>query len=188
MAIKYLSYLKSIYRRFMTIVLIGYMGSGKSTIGHYLSKIIGFEYVDLDGYIQDNEGKSISEIFKTKGEIYFRNIETMYLKEVLNLDNTVISLGGGTPCYGNNMEAIVNNKNVQSIYLKASIPNLVERLDKEKNDRPLISHLDSKDDLTEFVGKHLFERSFFYNQANKVVLIDDKTVHTIVEEIVLDLF
>lgn len=182
------SYLKSIYKRFMTIVLIGYMGSGKSTIGQYLSKIMGFEYLDLDGYIQDNEGATISEIFKAKGEIYFRNMESIYLKNVLNFEDTVISLGGGTPCYGDNMKAILNNRNVQSIYLKASIPILIERLINEKNDRPLISHLDTKDKLTEFIGKHLFERSFFYNKADKVLSVDNKSVQTIVEEIVLNLF
>lgn len=172
----------------MTVILIGYMGSGKSTIGQMLSKVLKFDFVDLDAYIEEKEGQSIPEVFNTKGEIYFRKKENQYLKEVVNRTMTVISLGGGTPCYGNNMEVIVSSEDAMSIYLKASIPTLVERLIKDKNNRPLISHLNTELELTEFIGKHIFERSFYYSQANTTITVDDKSIKEIVEEIVLELF
>lgn len=180
--------LKSNYNEFMTIVLIGYMGSGKSTVGRHLSKIIEFDYVDLDDYIEEKEGMTITELFSIKGEIYFRKIESLYLKEIISLDGTVISLGGGTPCYGHNMQMILNADNLKSIYLKLTLPKLVERLGNEKNSRPLISHLESEAQLTEFIGKHLFERSYFYNKANIILSIDGKSIEEISEDIVLKLF
>ena len=77
------------------------MGSGKSVIGRKLSEVLKYNYLDLDDYIQLEEGKTITEIFKEKGEIYFRKIESKYLSEVIaDKFNTVISLGGGTRCYG----------------------------------------------------------------------------------------
>jgi len=172
----------------MSIILMGYMGSGKSTIGEKLSKMLNFESLDLDVYIQNNEGKSIPDLFKSKGEIYFRKIEGRYLSEILSLENTVVSLGGGTPCYGNNMKVINSAINSKSIYLKASIPNLVERLYDEKAARPLISHLETKDELTEFIGKHLFERSVFYHQADMTISVDGKSINGIIEDIVMKLF
>jgi shikimate kinase len=172
----------------MTIILIGYMGSGKSTIGQNLSKILNFEFLDLDAYIQIKEGQSIPELFKTKGEIYFRKIESQYLGEVLYKENTVISLGGGTPCYGDNMQKIKHNTNAKSVYLKATIFNLTERLFNEKDVRPLIAHLKTKEELAEFIGKHLFERSAYYYQSDITITVDEKFVSEITQEIVMELF
>ena len=88
----------------MKIVLIGYMASGKSTIGKILAKELNLSFIDLDHYISDREQMSIPEIFNQKGEIYFRKIETKCLLEVLEKEQEfILSLGGGTPCYGNNM-------------------------------------------------------------------------------------
>ncbi|RXJ44279.1 shikimate kinase [Gelidibacter gilvus] len=172
----------------MSIVLIGYMGSGKSTIGRKLAKIVDFEFIDLDDYIQKKENLSIPQIFETKGEIYFRKKEHLYLKEVLQLSNIILSLGGGTPCYGSNMDAILNAEGAHSIYLKSSIPSLVKRLTPEKAQRPLIAHLKTEEELTEFIGKHLFERSFYYSQSNQTVVTDGKSIAVIAEEIVASLF
>lgn len=174
-------------RRFMIIILIGYMGSGKSTIGRKLSKILNFELIDLDDYIEKKEQLTIPQIFEAKGEIYFRKKEHTYLKELLGLTNVILSLGGGTPCYGGNMDAILSAAEVHSIYLKSSITNLVERLRLEKSQRPLIAHLQTDEDLTEFIGKHLFERSFYYSQSHQTILTDGKTIEAITEEIVASL-
>jgi shikimate kinase len=145
----------------MKIVLLGYMASGKSTIGREISKKLDMKFIDLDDYISKREKRSISEIFKVKGEIYFRRIESLYLSEILNSkDNFILSLGGGTPCYSNNMDLIMNSEAV-SIYIKAGIKTLVSRLTAEKNKRPLVAELED-DKLVEFVAKHLFERGFFY--------------------------
>jgi shikimate kinase len=158
----------------MHIVLLGYMGSGKSTIGKLLSSQTGQPFLDLDEYICQKEKRSISEIFAQKGEIYFRKKEHEYLKEVLeNKQDMILSLGGGTPCYGNNMELILQY-NTLSVYLKASIQTLTERLLKHKNSRPLIASLE--DELVpEFIAKHLFERRFFYEQASQTIVIDHKS-------------
>ena len=172
----------------MNIILIGYMGSGKSTVGKNLAKKINFEFIDLDDYIEKKENLAILQIFKTKGEIYFRKKEHLYLNELLQQDNIILSLGGGTPCYGSNMEAILNTAHAQSIYLKSSIPNLVKRLHPEKSTRPLIAHLKTEEELTEFIGKHLFERSYYYSQSHQTLATDAKSVETITEEIVARLF
>ncbi|KRP26641.1 MAG: shikimate kinase [Cryomorphaceae bacterium BACL22 MAG-120619-bin32] len=166
----------------MHIILLGYMASGKSTIGKQLSKKLGIPFLDLDTYIYEKENKSVSEIFLQNGEIYFRKKEHEYLREVLeNQQDFILSLGGGTPCYANNIELILN-KNSISIYLKASIQTLSNRLLKNKNLRPLVAFLED-DQVPEFIAKHLFERRFFYEQARKVVVIDQKSVSEIVDEI-----
>lgn len=173
----------------MKILLIGYMGCGKSTIGAHLAEILKYEFVDLDVYIEAKESQFVSELFKTKGEIYFRKKETIYLQEVLNKnESSVIALGGGTPCYGNNMQLILDTEEAKSIYLKLSIPYLVKRLEPEKIKRPLITHLKTPEELIEFVGKHLFERSFYYSQANFTIKADEKTIEEIVESIIMELF
>lgn len=167
---------------------MGYMGSGKSLIGLHLSNNLDYNFVDLDNYIELEEEKSISEIFKTKGEIYFRKKESEYLKKIISeKNNLVLSLGGGTPCYANNLELVLNSDEVNTFYLKTSIPELVKRLWLEKSKRPVISHLKSDDEFTEFIGKHLFERSPYYSQANYVVDTDKKSKDKIVEEIILKL-
>jgi len=173
----------------MNVILIGYMASGKSSVGKVLAEKLKFGLIDLDDYIEAKEQDSIKNIFKKKGEIYFRKLETKYLEEILkNQDNIVLSLGGGTPCYGNNMDYIRGNKNAKSIYFKTSIPTLVERLKAEKDQRPLIAHIENDEMLVEFIGKHLFERSQFYNLAELTVTTDDKTKERIVEDVLLALF
>jgi shikimate kinase len=173
----------------MIVILIGYMASGKSTIGRILAKKLSYDFIDLDDYIEVAEMKSINDIFKTSGEIYFRKKETQYLSEVItNKNNIVLALGGGTPCYGNNMETILNSKHVTSIYLKATIASIIERLENEKDKRPLISHLSTKSELSEFIGKHLFERMQFYSKAKYTIDTNNKNKDTIIEEIIFNLF
>ena len=165
------------------ITLIGYMGCGKSTVSQELAKSRDLEALDLDDYIADQEARSISDIFKEKGEIYFRRNESFYLEKILKeKDHLVLALGGGTPCYGHNMKLILDHS--KSVYLRGSIPTLVSRLENEQHKRPLIALLD-KENLTEFVAKHLFERRHFYEQSNYTVAIDQKSVEEIVKEISL---
>lgn len=172
----------------MNIILIGYMGSGKSTIAKELQKVLSYKCVDLDAYIEMKEDLSISDIFNSKGEIFFRKKEAFYLKELLDEgDSKIVALGGGTPCYGTNMQLILNKRNTTSIYLKASINELVERLFSEKDQRPLISHLETIDALTEFIGKHLFERMPFYEKSDITIATDNKSKAQIVEAIVANL-
>lgn len=161
---------------------MGYMASGKSVIAKYLSKKVGVKNIDLDHYIEQREGQTIQDIFKNKGEIYFRIIENKYLKELLEEDNDVIiAVGGGTPCYANNIQLIKEKAN--SIYLKASIATLVERLLPAQNKRPLVKDI-SKEDLAEFIAKHLFERNDYYDKADQMVLVDNKNMEQITDEII----
>jgi len=166
----------------MKIVLLGYMGSGKTTIGKLLAKCLSVKFLDLDHYIEEAEGSTISSLFAAKGELYFRKKESFYLKQILTKeDDFVLSTGGGTPCYGENIQ-IITNANIKSFYLSMQLHDLTARLIKEKEGRPLISALEDKE-IAEFVGKHLFERSYYYHQANVVIDCSRKSVDFIVEDI-----
>ncbi len=166
----------------MKVVLLGYMGSGKSTVGRLLADGLGIPFLDLDAVIERQDGQSIPEIFAEKGEIHFRKLEHQVLMALLEDSSSfVLALGGGTPCYSGNMAAILK-ATPAVFYLKLSIPTLVSRLIPEKEDRPLISHIPDEE-LSEFVGKHLFERSPFYAQAHHVLSANDKSEAELVEEI-----
>jgi shikimate kinase len=164
------------------VVLIGYMGSGKSVVAKKLANQIGISAVELDEMIEKKCEMSIQELFSSKGELFFRKEEHQLFLNLLNDKNDmVISTGGGTPCYFNNHE-LLNRENVISIYLKASIDTLYSRLLKGKQKRPLIANLND-DEIKEFIAKHLFDRSFYYNQATYKVNVDAKNIDEIVAEI-----
>ncbi|WP_407402769.1 shikimate kinase [Chryseobacterium sp.] len=166
----------------MIITLLGYMGSGKTHVSKILSDKINFKLFDLDKEIFRRNKATISEIFQSRGEIYFRKLEREALEEILaTQENIVLSLGGGTPVYYNNMELI--NSNSTSIFLRASINTLVERLSKQKEKRPIISNV-SNEDLPEFIAKHLFERNVYYNRAQYSISTDAKTPEEILQEII----
>ena len=174
---------------YMKLVLIGYMGSGKSTVGMKLATALGYEFIDLDNRIEFLEGKSISEIFKEKGEIYFRKLENQILKDLVSSENNVlISTGGGTPCYGDTMEFLSSQEATVTIYLKTSLAVLADRLFTERVNRPLIAHIDDKITLIDFIRKHLFERSFYYNQAKLNIDTENASIGIIVQKIVSNLF
>ncbi|WP_366187406.1 shikimate kinase [Flavobacterium ovatum] len=164
------------------IILLGYMGSGKSTIAKSLSKIKQLPFVDLDNYIEEKAKMTIKNIFETKGEIYFRKLEHQCFLELLDNDQDyIIGLGGGTPCYANNHELLIGEGRI-SIYLKASIDTLFNRLVLEKSQRPLIADK-TDEEMKEFIAIHLFERSYFYNQAQYTVSVD-QSVDLIVADII----
>ena len=164
------------------ILLTGYMASGKTTIALLLSKAAGISYNDLDEIIENKTGKSVSQIFAEYGEIKFRRLEHQALKEFLDAESSfVLSLGGGTPCYANNHE-FLQRDDVVSVYLKASVQELVQRLREHDKHRPLIAG-QKHDGLEEFVAKHIFDRSWFYHQAKHVVQVDGKLPEDIVNEI-----
>lgn len=168
----------------MIVILIGYMASGKSSIGKRLAKRLDYKFVDLDDYIEDKENMSVSKIFKKKGEVYFRKQESHYLKKLLKKDkNMILAVGGGTPCYSDNMKLILEANGVKSIYLKASLATLANKLMEKKAKRPLIAHIETLEAMTEFIGKHLFERMPFYEQAELHVSIDGKDKDEVTEEV-----
>lgn len=165
------------------VILLGYMGSGKSSVGRVLAEKLAMNGFDLDKLIEESQQKTISDIFSEKGEIYFRKIESQILREFLdNQDSFVLALGGGTPCYANNHE-LLQRDDVISVYLKTSVDTLVQRLKKEKKTRPLIAHLPDEE-LKDYINKHLFDRNFYYHQAKYIINTDNKTVNEVVNEVV----
>lgn len=166
----------------MLISLLGYMGSGKSHISKNLSKKLNLPLIDLDQKISDEHQLTVAEIFQNRGEIFFRKEEKRILESILNdEENGILSLGGGTPVYYDNME-IINQKS-KSIFLRASVRTLTERVLLQKDMRPLIAKLDDHD-IPEFIAKHLFERNPFYSKAHFTVDTDSKTAGEISEEII----
>ena len=166
----------------MIISLLGYMGSGKSHISKNLSKKTDFDLIDLDQQISLEHGLSVAEIFEKKGEIYFRREEKRILEQLLQSDaNLILSLGGGTPVYYDNMNLI--NEKSNSIFLRASVNTLTNRVLLQKNSRPLISKLQDQD-IPEFIAKHLFERNPYYAKAHHTIDTDSKSAAEISEEII----
>ena len=165
------------------IILIGYMASGKSTIGKIVAEKMKVSLVDLDILIEKETQLPIEKIFREKGEIYFRKIEhALFKKLVESNESLIISTGGGTPCYADN-HLLLNREHVISIYLKGSIDLLYDRLLTEKVKRPLVADK-SEEELKDFIAKQLFERSYYYNKATFIISIDGKNPADIASEIV----
>lgn len=157
------------------------MGSGKTLVSKELSILNNFKIFDLDTEISKQNNSSIAEIFKKKGEIFFRKTEKEVLEKILSTEkNIILSLGGGTPCYYNNINHI--NEKTISVFLKTNVKTLAQRLSSEKDKRPLIQNI-SNEDLPEFIAKHLFERNPFYNQAKITINTDNLSAREIAEEI-----
>jgi shikimate kinase len=147
------------------IFLVGFMGSGKSTVGRNLARALNWTFIDLDSYIQEKQGCSISEIFERNGETAFRLLEKESLEEVELLDKVVVATGGGAPCYHNNMLGM--KQAGLTIYLKLVPKELQIRLLPARKTRPLIANK-SDDELLEFIEEKLKEREPFYAQASVV--------------------
>ncbi len=164
------------------IILLGYMGCGKSTIAEKLSGLLHLPFVDLDKSIEAKSEMSINQIFETFGEVYFRKLEHDVFVELLATSkNQIIGLGGGTPCYANNHE-LLKGEGITSIYLKASVETLFNRLSHNKSKRPIVANK-SEAELQEFIAKHLFDRSYYYNQAEFKVAVDGKSIDETVTDI-----
>jgi shikimate kinase len=146
----------------LRIYLIGLMGSGKTTAGKALAKKLSFSFYDLDDLIENQIGMSISDYFAHSGEEKFRMIEKECLHETFLFNQAVISTGGGTPCFFDNMEQI--NRNGLSFYLKANVNLLFNRLKEAKVTRPLISNL-TEEQLVENLTVLLKKREIYYSKA-----------------------
>ena len=150
----------------MTIFLIGFMGSGKSAVGRKLASRMGYDFVDMDDLIEKQEGASVLDIFKSKGEEEFRKMERKTLEVLVRKDKFVIATGGGVPCGDGNMDLI--NKHGISIYLKMDPSALYDRLKTRQSNRPLIKDL-SEAELKEFIIEKLSDRESYYRQAKFTV-------------------
>ncbi len=150
----------------MTIFLVGFMGSGKSTLGKKLAYNLKYDFIDLDAYIEKEEGRTIKQIFEDDGEDYFRKLERVYLHRIIDKEDVVISTGGGTPCHFDNMDQM--NEYGTTIYINMHPKALIPRLQNSKIFRPLIEGLEGKE-LLDFVYKTLREREGFYHKSHKVI-------------------
>jgi shikimate kinase len=144
------------------IIIVGYMGSGKTTVGKALSKEVDIPFYDLDWYIESRMHKTVKQIFDERGEEGFRRIEHNMLHEAAEFENVILSCGGGTPCFFDNMDYM--NQQGDTIYLKATPEVLHEHLKMGKTVRPLL--LDkTTEEVHEFIEEQLKIREPFYTKA-----------------------
>ena len=148
------------------IFLIGYMGAGKTSVGRALAHRYGLEHIDLDWRIEQRFHQKISDMFATIGEEGFRRRERNMLHEVMGMENVVVSVGGGTPCFFDNMEQM--NAEGHTIYLQCSVGVLVERIMRSQNKRPIVANK-TKEELMKFVAEHLVERESSYLKAKHIL-------------------
>ncbi|TLX77735.1 shikimate kinase [Labilibacter sediminis] len=144
------------------VYLIGFMGSGKSTLGRWLAEAMEWSFIDLDHFIENKYHKTIPQIFEEYGEDGFREMEASCLKEVSAFEKVIVGAGGGTPCFFNNMD-IMNDTGL-SIYLQLTPQVIYDRLQTSKSKRPLIAGK-AGDELLDFIAAKLSEREGFYKQA-----------------------
>jgi shikimate kinase len=157
--------LNSVLLQPVLIYLVGYMASGKSNLGSELAGRLNYAFTDLDWIFEERYHISILDFFQKYDEPAFRNIEAKLLRETMSLEDTVISTGGGTPCFHNNMAFI--REAGKSVYLRWDIPDIVARLKIIRRKRPLLKDIEAGD-LEQFVKVHLAEREHFYLQADLI--------------------
>ena len=169
-------------RKPLKIVLVGMPGSGKSTFGRKLAKELNFVFVDLDHLIEKEEGREIKDIFSNEGEGTFREIETKYLNKALDfVEGFVLSTGGGTPCFNDNMDTI-NQKSI-SVYLDVPINEIFKRLSKDSGgDRPMFSGL-SSGEITLKLKDLLAVRGQYYDMAKIKLSGEDISTELLVSEL-----
>lgn len=145
-----------------TIFLIGYMGSGKTTLGKAVAAATGCSFVDLDDYIEHTAGMTIREIFDTRGEAAFREMEREAVLSLAGRGINLVACGGGTPCHGDNMRML--DASGLTVYLKAPHSSLLSRLKEGRAQRPLIARLNDEE-LSAFISTQLAAREPFYSRA-----------------------
>lgn len=152
------------------VYLIGYMGSGKTTLGKAFAREMGLSFVDLDWYMEERFHKTVSQLFAEKGEEGFRELEKRMLHEVSDFENVVISAGGGTPCFFDNMDYM--NACGETVFLNADIKVLFRRLKVAKQQRPLLAQK-TDEELIALIQEALQKRHPFYSKAKHVFLSDE---------------
>lgn len=172
----------------MRIFVLGFMGNGKTTIGRKLASRIGYQFIDLDEEIAGETGLTVEEIFFQYGEHFFRQKEHEELLRVCKTDNSVIAVGGGTPCFFDNME-IMNREGI-TIYLKLSEEEILQRIlalpPESIQSRPLIANK-SEEELKTFIHEVLKKRESFYNQSKIIIKNHHNEIERTIENILSQL-
>jgi shikimate kinase len=145
------------------LFLCGFMGCGNSSIGKKLARKLAYDFVDLDRYIEREEQASLNQIFGQMGELHFRNLETKYLNKLVLLSNTVVALGGGTPCFNENMKLI--SAFGTSFYIKLNEITIFQRLLHNQHERPLIAGF-NHDELQQYIKLLLQKREVYYQACD----------------------
>lgn len=167
----------------MRIILIGFMGVGKTTIGKIISKKLNLNFIDMDDYIETIEGKSIPKIFKQYDEVYFRNLETKTLKELIKKDNIVISTGGGVVSRKENLKLLQKEKKV--IFLDGNTQTILKHLNNEINKRPLLTN---SINIQETISNLLNERYKKYNSICDIKIdVNEKNIEELVSQILVNI-
>ena len=167
----------------MIIFLIGMPACGKTSMGKRLAKKTKFTLIDLDKYLSAKENTSVTKIFEEKGETFFRELESKYLQEISNTTakNIIVSVGGGTPCFHNNINHMLSTGHV--VYLNTPVETIFLRVKKKDSKRPLFSNLPD-DQLKEKINSLVQQREPFYAQAHHNVHTANKSDEAIMGEII----
>jgi len=148
------------------IIIVGYMGAGKTTVGKALARELGLTFYDLDWYIESRMRKTIPQLFAEKGEEGFRKIENTMLHEVAEFEDVVLSCGGGTPCFFDNMEYL--NRQGDTVYLKAATDVLYKHLRMGRTERPLLKGK-TEEEMSRFISEQIAQREPYYLKAKNVL-------------------
>lgn len=151
------------------VILLGYMCAGKTTVGKRLAKELNRTFYDLDWYIEERFHKRVPDIFEEDGEAVFRDLERRMLHEVAEFEDIVLACGGGTPCFFDNMDYM--NHVAETIYMKASVPTLLQHLSISRGERPLLKDK-TEEELRTFITEQLRVRSPYYEKAKYIQNID----------------
>ena len=162
----------------MNIYLIGYMYSGKTTLGHKLAVKLGYQWLDLDQVFEQVFHTSIPIFFKRYGEEAFRKLEQKLLHETANNDNTVISTGGGTPCHFDNIQWI--NKHGKSVYFDVTVDTLLRRAAQSKKPRPILMGM-TEEERSQYIRQQLDARMPYYRKAQIIFPADKPDLNQLVQ-------
>lgn len=160
------------------VILIGFMGCGKSTLGKKIANLLDIPFIDSDQYLETHYQKSVGELFAEFGESHFRTLEQSFIQSLDLKSDFVLATGGGMPCFGDNMELL--NQAGTTFYLERSAKELANRLVNAKSKRPLIAGMDA-DEILEFIEMQLPLREEYYKKATIILSRDEQTPETVAD-------
>lgn len=162
------------------VILVGFMGAGKTTVGKLLAETIGVPFIDSDEWIADKEQATVSVVFAIKGEAYFRQLEKAFLDQLAHEQPAIVAVGGGLPCFGDNMLKLKELGLV--VYINTSLQTLTQRLKNDRQNRPILAAV-KDDELFRYAEDLISERKVFYKMAQLIVPNESNKPKEVVEKI-----